>query len=417
MPATLNSARYIHILRIFTKNFTSILHQKLLLRLWRCGWCEKTDNFMKKIVTLLLLIQNIINAQGLILKIDPLRQNNPNLCWAACTEMVDKFHSDTATQCNLGAIKFSTLLRRSFNCYTDGNAISVARFTKKSFSREFSSILQKGTNLYATEDSISLTFDFVKNQLVNCKPFILNLSMPYHALTVKGYITFKDSTRWLIVNDPNFNGAKEKYMYFDSLNVIDKIHYKYSSLVYDIHPKIVESCDNNCNDKPIKILEESELISSQVKDKISENITILPVFEILSYEKLQNMNNHLSMISHTSSYGDFLEKRFSLKYFNYDGITHEIQQFGQNKWAIVFFYKNTIPDEVTISGQNNRQINFKPNDILKYPLFNLEFYKLTDNNDTYFVPVVDYPSLELKANTIYSEKTLLKTLMKLKNSQ
>ncbi len=175
------------------------------------------------------------------LPVEPIGQQTRNWCWAACLEMVIKFHhpSDTITQCALakhyrqlrtGTVNHQLCCRTNCASCPTGTESSDAFDQTIQFMREASFHGSPSTNrpaayfnlifsklgYTAMEDinwaSRPITWEQVKQEINACRPFILltatieplesgNVPLTAHALVVKGYYESGD-TRLLIVNDP-----------------------------------------------------------------------------------------------------------------------------------------------------------------------------------------------------------------------
>ena len=213
------------------------------------------------LILLLFLAKPSFTQNFKELKVDLIGQQTSKWCWAACMEMIMKFHepSSNVTQCELakkakiirGLSPLSSHLAKdccALNCsdcpllsttyMSSSNCTSIHDWrivvTSESSSRGQTSTFdllfwQYG---YTSMEAINwhtdpMSWEEIKEQLDECRPFILiinpagfqaNAPSGYHAIVAKGYHEI-GTEKYIIVNDPwHPCCGEEYYLPFSAVN-------------------------------------------------------------------------------------------------------------------------------------------------------------------------------------------------------
>lgn len=349
---------------------------------------------MKKILILLLIVlpMYIAKGQGIVLQIDTIRQKTHTLCWAACGEMISNFHKQPVSQCDL-SVGWQKLRGITLNRCDEPNKTQTVQFLKK----EFSTILEINSKLYATEDNIPLKFDFIKSQIAMCKPMALVYDSlntgNTHAVVIKGYLEDSMTNQWIITNDPNNSRPKEKYINYQPL-VTPGYLYQYHSMLFNIHPKRNNSCESLCIDKNICSLPSTTPVINEFVNDIIQNkeaMANLPTAYVI--ENLTNENH--------SNVEEILSTSLKIKFLIYKQKIYELQKLNSDKWKIISVSEDDLVDELSFK---NSELIIKKGDyeLIEIPDFQLSFYKFSDENgNILFSPFFNLPEIEIFKNYAY----------------
>lgn len=422
------------------KIFKSISFACICLLITLCNCCQRTNPAP---------VSNI-NSTHQELDITMEAQENNLWCWAACMEMVIKYHepNNLITQCELAFTNYlvqnnyspntplppiqrdSCCLNMCSNpsCSQDdfGNcANSTCNQEIESYfngSQHFERIFSR-FQFSAKEDSIKITWDQIKNEIQKCRPFIIVINraieeVGVHAVVIKGYKEEENGIKKLIVLDP----------WEHCLGCVDTLLYPLSYtedfapwVIYDIHNKWLNECIS-CSGKEKKI-----------KTTNSTTPSFANVLESKLNECLKNNTSNLPIEDCMKAYPNLI---FSIKkYFSFDKLTQNTDSiFDLNKvtnmqqivdikakdtsnfkGSISFIYngksvhlKTVTPctyyednEQITIFesklnlSNNSTLIGTTPYEIIEYPLFHYRFYSFNYAGKTYLSPVETYPSLKI----------------------
>lgn len=382
---------------------------------------------MKRLIFVPILILTHIAysfSQGKVLAdVTYIPQKTETFCWAASAEMIAKFHGVVQTdfQCKMGESRWHLYVTSGlYNCIGD-NLNGIASFNSKNVTHkyDYNKVFTNCTGLISCEDSVSLTPFFIKQQIDSCHPFLFAIGYggrknSGHVYAVNGYVTDTDNAFWISVVNPSKTKGGTQLLSLNSL-LNRASHESYDYLLCDIQPKSATStcC---CNSK-IKITKLP--LKTLVPDSVQKVLANENAIETISYDLFKNAKKNKNNDVTVSS---ILDKNFQLKFIRYHEKLYEAQAYQTNDlkllkyvWKVTRisddYLKNSIQATKVDSGDVLSSNNYS---LVYFDEFDLAFYKIVDQEkQPYYVPLIDYLSLELFSKKAYSDTTLFMFLKNL----
>jgi Peptidase_C39 like family len=396
-------------------------------------------------------------------------QKKNRWCWAASMQMVFKFHCIDIEQCNL-AHMFINLEDPTQQpdpsfcnnyCLIDeieGIAGNLPLQTFDGTNPQYFDILFSNNGFNSIEDNKDMSWNEVKRQINNCRPYIIDLKRNMkndkgelinniHAVVVVNYLE-TTSQNYVMIYDPwrPCIGCIEllPYPYQVWIETAENAGYEKGivSTVHDIHSRSDTLC-SSCNETKIPSIDKAialdrNMISSlnnaslRLLDSLRTNPinTITPVRKI-SYNKIRKATDLGTLDKVTESrnlYQITTNQDKNVKYL----VRERNNRLEIEEITYCDYYETEPTVAVNITGQiqNLKLSNGSNNNAIKYEFVDYEylfygFYRFTLNNIVYLSPIETYTNFYgqnegIKQGAAYKESDLLpvlqnKTLMDYKN--
>lgn len=402
-----------------------------------------------------------VNGQRVILNVPKLEQERSLWCWAASAEMIDSFHRSTSTmrhrsQCEIVNQYFSLIydferelifrqerrapfsfgFPRSIACntytcddanyYDNSSGTGNIEMYYKNQPAYFTGVTYHNLLLemkyYSTMDK-KMTFEEIKNDIVNCMPLILGLrtkSKGYHIVVAKGY-EVTNSGNVLYVNDPSkCQTCKVEILNFEATSndsCIESIHY----FLAGIRSKDQEMCAPCAKiDKPFTTYE-PELVTRILKESFYDSLIIdrsrkknsavsIPINQInidaINFGKLIKLDSNAPLL---------IQKSTEEYYYEEGRYNVLAKQIIEGKEQIIQVKTCIYPKQDTIypNGINKEPLYFDwikdASNIeiirLSGPLY-YEFYRYTRNDKSYIVSANNSQPIKIKNKVFGKEKII-----------
>ncbi len=405
---------------------------------------------------------------NMIEPIERVRQTGESWCWAASTQMISNYHyiklatPTVFTQCKIAANQINRLRGTSLTCMNCLSGVPsepiLAICNDYLFMQEFNTLLSVDYNLESSFiDSIGFTFLDIISQIKNKEqPLIasiieaVNACDAYHIVAIKGYWNFPNLFSLIICDPSNPNSQTIGRLRIIPLrDSSSNAAIKFCSFISDIkfnaafflsHRRIqttvVKSLKPRKKSKDeLLFLALAEQLMQDLKDietqKITNKNTIIIPVRYISRPKLENSANlNLDNVSTDYIVNTLITGSDTLKF-------ETTVQFLDGKWQVINAEQSLRSLPKTITVAENVKIKFSNDDItqfidynflekpenqatkllpqahyevVKIPPFNYEFYRFSYEESFYWIPLDNYPDLDLLKTKVYAENIALSIL-------
>jgi Papain-like cysteine protease AvrRpt2 len=408
---------------------------------------------MRRLYSILLFfLPNLLISQNCTpLRVTPIPQKGSNWCWAACMEMIIKFHkpTSTVTQCNLAtSIKDPNVFPKKCSvkpsckncticneCTTwnnihrncDNTLINTDEFVTNFNRNGFNASNPSDFNFITFRDEICVykrpLIGMLKTQNDNCRSS--------HAVVVKS--TFSSGgNNFVVCINPN---KKMCFADDDTINYISTSVLRFCSIVNSITPTsgsilAIRSASSNDTffEKSQQIYEDSIIGKDGIYTTLSQtefnkllsgdNILYRPL-RYLSYNKLLDLKQD-SLTIGSSAINEELYEVISLK-APYVTTTFQLIDGQRVPIKISKLYSNPVDfikkielSRTELSKLDNGNCKLKGYESFEVPLFPYKFVRFCQNDVYYSVPMGDYilANETIKEGTIYKQSEILRLLKK-----
>jgi hypothetical protein len=424
-----------------------------------------------------IILVSDLKAQNKILSVPFISQRTDSWCWAACMESIVNYHNTNTTQCRLSIINLeeqnrfaqitneqlsravrccNNMCMRPNDCRFETSCVNcnVTISSINTFKIPFFQNIFSKLSFNSKEDTIDLSWEQVKSQIDNTKPFILALDMQLapnseeisHALIAKGYETKMTirgiENKYIVCDNP------WKYIVIESGREICKpykrnlrvnhlifqratgLYHKVDSYVIDIQKSTIQSLQTSIQPRVMAQITKQEI---DTLSGITENLNDKELDDLLKDDSYQKVNvRYISKINlDNNNLDNNTSKQNIIEIVNHKSNPKTVTSLQKvnNEWIPVEIYEKDINDRATINvngkkiclkgfmcQEKSEPVNYE---LIKFYPYPYEFYRFIIDKKSYLSPVESYGDFTLKSgNRIFKNEAYreLKIIEAIKNT-